>query len=877
MDDLLGEDWQSAAKATAPKPTTSTTRPSTFTPQYSAASGTASPSNISRPSSTVNGTAAPNGKPGKDVFGNLTTLKSQKAGSNLSILEKQRRLDEEKRRQQDQQASLWDSLGSGRGTPEIRGPSPAPVLQQANDEDDILAAFNKNAPVDRASHYPRPSSVVSGVSTPVDLVVRPAAPSVSNGAFDDDDDPFGLAEVAKPSNGHAKSPRRIFGGDDDDVLGDLAKPVSQVAPVVQSTSRTEPRGQLAAINRDDEDVDHSLAELIEMGFAPESARLALSESNGDVQAAVGWLLRQAHEDSKRTAKDEAQRRRRSPSTNSRSPPRRRRQDDQSSSRQREDRSPANGADKDPAQVAAELGNKLFKSANSIWKASQKQMAKTMADFQQERDSSQPRWMQEATSGESSRASSQPRQAPRSAPRASQKSPLDITNEAAMLDAPREPRPSRSVTPASGDEIVRGRGDAESRTDVAAVKPRSMHQEHHVVPKPITKLSRQAVEEQTAEAYVSPARRKRPVPKPEPKPEPEVDLFSPAPIAIANPTATVPTSTPRPSTASKPINVAHTVVASRTVPAVSPAALSSSAAHRKKGGDAFKRGDYAAAHDSYTAALSSLPPMHPIAIIVLSNRSLTALKTGDAKMAVSDAEQAIAIIGESHGVGETIDLGQEDGMKDMREFYGKALMRKAEALEHMEKWTDAATTWRAAIAAGVGGAVSLQGRDRCERAAAPKAKPASKPKPPPVKRSAPPAKSLGDSMHRPALSSAVSQPAVNKLRAANAAADKADDEKFALTDQVDARLQAWKGGKADNLRALLQSLDAVLWPEADWKKVGMGDLVMPNKVKINYMKAIGKVHPDKISQTATTEQRMISAAVFSTLNEAWDKFKRDNGL
>ncbi|KAK6428078.1 auxilin-like clathrin-binding protein required for normal clathrin function, partial [Oleoguttula sp. CCFEE 5521] len=339
MDDLLGEDWQGAAKPTALKPTTSTTRPTTFTPQYSAASGAASPSNISRPSSTVNGTSTPNGKPAKDVFGSLTKLKSQKVGGSLSILEKQRRLDEEKRRQQDQQASLWDSLGSGRGTPEISGPSPGLVPQQGNDEDDILAAFNKNAPVDRASHYPPPSSVVSGVSTTIDLVVRPAAPSVCNGAFDDDDDPFGLAEVVKASNGHAKPPRSLNGGDDDDVLGDLAKPVFQIAPAVQSTNRTEPRDQSAVMNGDDGNVDHPLAELIEMGFAPDSSRLALSESNGDVQAAVGWLLRQAHEESKRTARDEAQRRRRSPPTKSKSPPRRRRQDDQSSSRQREDRSP----------------------------------------------------------------------------------------------------------------------------------------------------------------------------------------------------------------------------------------------------------------------------------------------------------------------------------------------------------------------------------------------------------------------------------------------------------------------------------------------------------------------------------------------------------
>lgn len=275
-------------------------------------------------------------------------------------------------------------------------------------------------------------------------------------------------------------------------------------------------------------------------------------------------------------------------------------------------------------------------------------------------------------------------------------------------------------------------------------------------------------------------------------------------------------------------------------------MATSAQHRKAGGESFKRGDYAAAHDSYTAALSPLPVTHPIMIIVLCNRSLTALKTGDAKTSVSDADRAMAVIGVSQGVGETIDLGVGEGTKDMRDFYGKALMRKAEALEHMEKWSDAASVWRQAIEAGVGGAVSLKGRDRCEKAAAPTAARAAPVRSSaPAPRKAPPAKGLGNSIQRPALSSVTSANAVKKLRAANAAADKADDEKFALTDQVDARLTAWKGGKADNLRALLQSLDGVLWEGAGWKKVGMADLVMPNKVKVIYMKAIGKVHPDKV--------------------------------
>jgi hypothetical protein len=169
------------------------------------------------------------------------------------------------------------------------------------------------------------------------------------------------------------------------------------------------------------------------------------------------------------------------------------------------------------------------------------------------------------------------------------------------------------------------------------------------------------------------------------------------------------------------------------------------------------------------------------------------------------------------------------------------MRKAEALENMEKWADAHGVWKEAVQAGVGGAISISGRNRCEKAASGNNN-KSAPRPPPARKPAPPKPSaMSDLGGAPAVDSE----AVKRMKAANAAAERADDEKFALTDQVDAKLIAWRGTKADNLRALLGSLDKVLWEDAGWKKVNMGDLVMPNKVKIVYMKAIAKVHPDKV--------------------------------
>ena len=905
MDDLLGEDWQQAPPK---QPSNPPLNPSPFASNYSSfraspqppQSGLTSPPSLSRPSSTAPAASAapkpPNAGSG-DAFGNILGVKANKAvGSGLTLQERQRQIEEEKRAQYQQQAQLWENLGSGRGTPEVRGPSPGagvPLAEQQQqqqrsgsmeeeEENDILAAFSKDAPVDNASHHPPPpSATASGRATPaVGFGGSGQDAGGGPGGLEEDDDPFGLgAAPFKGSNGHAvppaPQPQRV---DDDDILGDLGKPVSERSAAQQrvpshaadeAEAVFEAMQSQAQTEEEQPQDDRALAELVDMGFPADTAKIALVEHGGDTQSAVGWLLRQAHEESKQKAREEGQEqgRRRSPVTSSRSPhPRRQQSGGRDGSmpawmraeasrsgsahrRPQQDAQETANGEKDASQMAQEFGTKFWKGANSLWKASQKQMQKTMADFQQERDPSQPRWMQpEASAVPEGRAGSQRRQRP---------AVPNVTDEAAMLDMPREEKAAKPPRPLGSERPVespaRGRSPADGLPHRPASQPKFMQQQPSQPSqdkRPATKLSRQEVEDQTAQAYVSPARRKRPTPRPEPQPEPEVDLFSPAPAATKPspaPSPAPPHSRPSPAPRSSPAPV-RPKATPRNIPSVSPTALSTSAQHRKAGGEAFKRGDYDAAHQSYTAAITPLPSAHPVLIIVLSNRALTALKTGDAKTAVSDADQVLEIIGPSQGAGESIELGSAEGTKEMKEFFGKALMRKAEALEHLEKYEAAASVWRQAVEAGVGGSVSIKGRERCDKAVNP-SKPPPKPKAPVSKAPAPsrppPSKSLGDSQQRPALSSVTSGEAVSKLRAANAAAEKADDEKFALSDQVEARLTAWKGGKADNLRALLQSLDGVLWEGAGWKKVGMSDLVMPGKVKIVYMKAIGKVHPDKV--------------------------------
>ena len=800
--------------------------------------------------------------PANDSFANLLSFTSSNANKTLSLQERQRQLAEEKRKQLlgkgglfngvDEQ--IWESLGSVRSTPAPSNKTRTDTQSPSNDEDDLLAAFNKPAPF---------------VTLNTPKVGAPAVLSNHVSPLEDDDDPFGLNQL-KPSVPATRItiPAQIDDDDDDDVLGVLAKPADSIP-------KPAPQPELKAVTTAHPQ-DQAVAELIDMGFPADKARQALetTDSGTDVQAAVSYLLNQAHSEAKQKSKPRDDSVEAIPGPNF-NPDRSRGGDldlngfDARSRRQ--ETSAYLQADKAPADIAAELSTKFLKSAGTFWKQSTKKLQQAVEEFNSDSDSSQPKWMRDPERAPSERRT-QTREDEAGVGRrrrrdsASRQEP-SVTDEAMMLEAARpEPRrPVRTRFEDSSADTSRDHSPAvPSRLrESVPVKPAFLRQQQPSAPAPRQTLSRAAIEEQASQAYVSSARRRK-APQIAPVSASEPDLFN----TTAQSTLPLRPATTRPSQPAKAVDpiAVRPAARRRTIPSVSAIALKSSHAHREAGNSHFKRGDYSAAHASYSTALSHLPQNHPITIILLTNRALTSLKVGEPKTAIAAADSAIALAGPAKGDGEVVDLVTGDQPKPMREYYGKALMRKAEALEQMERWTEAAAVWREAVEGGHGGATSIQGRARAERAANPPAKPpvARKAAPVPARRSAP-------------VSQKNSTAAVQALRAANAAAEKADDEKFALSDSVDAKLTAWKGGKADNLRALLGSLDVVLWPEAGWRKISMADLVLPNKVKIQYMKGIAKVHPDKIPTTATTEQRMIAGAVFSTLNEAWDKFKAENGL
>ncbi|KAL3641226.1 hypothetical protein CASFOL_016194 [Castilleja foliolosa] len=99
-----------------------------------------------------------------------------------------------------------------------------------------------------------------------------------------------------------------------------------------------------------------------------------------------------------------------------------------------------------------------------------------------------------------------------------------------------------------------------------------------------------------------------------------------------------------------------------------------------------------------------------------------------------------------------------------------------------------------------------------------------------------------------------------------------DEKYRLGETLDNDIRCWAAGKEGNLRALLSSLQQVLWPECGWRPVSLTDMITSDSVKKVYKKATLYVHPDKVQQKgATLQQKYVAEKVFDLLKEAWNKF------
>jgi len=533
-----------------------------------------------------------------------------------------------------------------------------------------------------------------------------------------------------------------------------------------------------------------------MGFTPQQARTALAATNSgvNVQEALDSLLALNAVD-----------------TEFEQPPRRsrpREPDDShgpSTSRSRTQTSSADpsagpgalNTDKILAQ-ATEIGSSLFNRANAFWKQGKEQMQKVYEEASKGSPTppsdGRPKWMQSAPEAEPV--------PPRRAERTPQSGPRNVPDDETLPQcAPRERKPSHPRAPTQPSAP----STAPSRRDDLA----SMFSDD-------------------APTYVSPHRRR---------------AGQASTSARASPT---PSPAPTVSAAPPPRRVIQ-------VDSVSSSALSSCMAARAKGTEKFKLGQFAEAEAAYTSAITSLPPNHALLIALYTNRAASRLKTGDSGGAAGDCTSALRIMGVREDLGgiRDVELAVLDGSGagsigklELKEQAIKAIQRRAAAFEGMERWERARGDWEKLAglvwANGKAREEAVRSAGRCRKMLVGgseggvvngDATTASKPKPKskaPVRRDIQPP---GE--------------AVQRLQTAAAAQEAEDSLKADLKDSVDARIMAWKSGKENNLRALVASLENVLWPELGWVKVGMHELVTPSQVKIRYTKAIAKVHPDKV--------------------------------
>ncbi|KAJ2747754.1 auxilin-like clathrin-binding protein required for normal clathrin function [Coemansia sp. BCRC 34301] len=328
----------------------------------------------------------------------------------------------------------------------------------------------------------------------------------------------------------------------------------------------------------------------------------------------------------------------------------------------------------------------------------------------------------------------------------------------------------------------------------------------------------------------------------------------------------------------------------SIPPVPGHALQESNAAKVGANEQFKLGQFGDAIMGYTQAIASVSQhssLHPVLIVLYNNRALAYARNGEAKSASADCSLALDLCGKYQANG-VIELAGAAGRVDVGEQRAKSLQRRAEAYEASECYREGLVDWRSLreVARDSGQRQqSTRGIQRCEKVLGigqPASSKSATPKPA-VESKPEDLASVFASISLSAVKSGASNiltmqtensAAVAELRKKDQAKRDEDDQRLVLVDQVDAELKRWRDGKQQNIRALLSSLHTLL-PE--FTPIGMHDILEPSKVKRAYMRAIAKLHPDKLSQGIDLRTKMISSSVFSSLNEAWDAFKAQESI
>ncbi|OXG23532.1 UBA/TS-N domain-containing protein [Cryptococcus neoformans Tu401-1] len=392
------------------------------------------------------------------------------------------------------------------------------------------------------------------------------------------------------------------------------------------------------------------------------------------------------------------------------------------------------------------------------------------------------------------------------------------------DKKKDARPKWMQDEGWGDERMGGFRDGDDEQDSRQTVPPSISQRPRQAPsRPSSAVSRPAVSRPTIS-------RSSPSPQPKPTPLPARPLI--------------------PATAQQ---------------------LESSAAHKTKGNDHFKLGRFTEAESSYSSAIAALPAGNLFLIPLLNNRATTRLKLGDSVNAAADCTAVIDLVGIAYHPGKEASLPAEYAEIKLGDGLSKALVKRAQAWEMGEKWKAALEDWERVmgldaavlLGAGAGGVAKMRNMAVEGARRARKMMESGKVAPAPATPTPTATPTATADVNRSA--------AVADLRKAAQALEAEEEARLKHKDTVDAKITNWKSGKETNLRALIASLDTVLWDDIVKEgglRVGMHELVTDKQVKIKYMKVVARLHPDKLNtQNTTVEQRMLANGAFGVLSEA----------
>ncbi|CCF57178.1 hypothetical protein KAFR_0C01850 [Kazachstania africana CBS 2517] len=286
-------------------------------------------------------------------------------------------------------------------------------------------------------------------------------------------------------------------------------------------------------------------------------------------------------------------------------------------------------------------------------------------------------------------------------------------------------------------------------------------------------------------------------------------------------------------------------------------------YNSRGSSFFKNGDYISALEEYEKSLNTLPQSHPLRIIAYSNITAAELKIGEYSNLVKKADKALKLFPKENLKWNLI-IQDSEPHKSYKDIWSKLVLRKAEALEHLENFELAYKQYHSLIENNVFSDKIMDGKRRCQKVLNPEIAKKTQQKPSSSKPAAVPTPSTQK------------YESVERIKEQNRQEEENEAEKLKLYDIVEAKINAWKSNKPEDIRHLLANLPTILtWTE--WKPISVNDLVMPKKVKVTYLKAIAKTHPDKISSSLNLESKMIAENAFSTLSVAWDKFKEENNM